>query len=127
MSSYGRWRLPHPTVFTPHGRITRNLPLSAARATPCYLVSAGWQLTQGGFCHVLARLHPLGPRGRGRQAHHTRLAFDFLLSLLAEGWSHDQVLEKYPQLTPDALRAVFAFAAESLGDETVYSRDLGTV
>lgn len=51
----------------------------------------------------------------------TRLAVDFLLGLLAAGWSEQQVLENYPSLTPDALRAVFAFAAESLSEEGVYS------
>jgi uncharacterized protein (DUF433 family) len=43
----------------------------------------------------------------------------------AEGWSTDQVLDNYPQLTPEALRAVFAYASEVLHDETLYSVDLG--
>lgn len=55
----------------------------------------------------------------------TRLAVDFLLGLLAEGWSQEQMLENYPQLTPEALRAVFAYASEALHDETFYSVDLG--
>jgi uncharacterized protein (DUF433 family) len=42
----------------------------------------------------------------------TRLGVDFLLGLLAGGWTPEQVLASYPQLTPEALRAVFAFAAE---------------
>lgn len=50
----------------------------------------------------------------------TRLAVDFLLGLLAAGWSEQQLLENYPNLTPDALRAVFAFAAESLSEEGMY-------
>jgi uncharacterized protein (DUF433 family) len=33
----------------------------------------------------------------------TRLTVDFLLSLFAEGWTQEQLLENYPQLTPDAL------------------------
>jgi len=55
----------------------------------------------------------------------TRLAVAFLLGLLAEGWSQEQVLANYPQLTAEALRAVFAFASETLHDETLYSLDLG--
>jgi uncharacterized protein (DUF433 family) len=55
----------------------------------------------------------------------TRLAVGFLLGLLAEGWSQEQLLENYPQLTPEALRAVFAFASETLHDETFYPVDLG--
>ena len=43
----------------------------------------------------------------------TRLAVDFILGLFAAGWTEQQVLEIYPTLTADAIRAVFAFAAES--------------
>lgn len=50
----------------------------------------------------------------------TRLTIDFLLGLFAAGWSPDQVLASYPQLTPDALRAVFAYAAEVLHDEAIH-------
>jgi uncharacterized protein (DUF433 family) len=46
----------------------------------------------------------------------TRLAADFLLGLFAAGWTQEQVLSSYPQLTPEALRAVFAFAAEVTRD-----------
>ncbi len=55
----------------------------------------------------------------------TRLAVHFLLGLLAEGWSAEEILDNYPQLTPDALRAVFAYASEALHDETCYPVDLG--
>ncbi|MEX2531655.1 MAG: DUF433 domain-containing protein [Gemmatimonadota bacterium] len=57
----------------------------------------------------------------------TGLAVDFILVLLAEGWSHEQVLGNYPQLTPEAFRAVFAFASETLHDEAFYSLDPGAV
>ena len=49
----------------------------------------------------------------------TRLAVDFVLGLLAEGWSRQQLQDNYPQLTDDALRAVFAYAAEILHDQTL--------
>jgi uncharacterized protein (DUF433 family) len=51
----------------------------------------------------------------------SRLAADFLLGLFASGWTHEQVLEGYPQLSADALRAVFAFAAEAMHDESFYA------
>ena len=35
----------------------------------------------------------------------TRLAVNFLLELFASGWTTAQVLESYPQLPPEALRA----------------------
>jgi uncharacterized protein (DUF433 family) len=47
----------------------------------------------------------------------TRLGVDFLLGLLAGGWTPEEVLASYPQLTGDGLRAVFAFAAEVLREE----------
>lgn len=51
----------------------------------------------------------------------TRLAADFILGLLAAGWTQEQVLENYPKLTPEALRAIFAFAAEVLREEALYA------
>lgn len=50
----------------------------------------------------------------------TRLAVDFILGLLADGWTEQQVLDNYPTLTVEGLRAVFAYAAESLRDEALY-------
>lgn len=35
-------------------------------------------------------------------------------------WTVEQVLENYPTLSEEAIRAAFAFAAETLGDESVY-------
>lgn len=51
----------------------------------------------------------------------TRLAVDFILGLFAAGWTEPLILENYPRLTPEALRAVFAFAAECLSEERVYT------
>ena len=50
----------------------------------------------------------------------TRLAVGFLLGLFAAGWTEAQVLDNYPNLSPEALRAIFAYAAEVLGDESWY-------
>ena len=50
----------------------------------------------------------------------TRLAGDFLLGLLAAGWTEVQIRENYPQVSPEALRAVFALAAETLAEEAFY-------
>ncbi|MEZ4706534.1 MAG: DUF433 domain-containing protein [Caldilineaceae bacterium] len=51
----------------------------------------------------------------------TRLSVDFILRLFGNGWTAEQVFDSYPQLTPAALQAVFAFAAESLSQETLYA------
>jgi uncharacterized protein (DUF433 family) len=50
----------------------------------------------------------------------TRLSVDFLLELLANGWSEEQLFDSYPNLTRDSLKAVFAFAAESTRDERAF-------
>lgn len=50
----------------------------------------------------------------------TRLAAEFLLGLFASGWTHAEVLDSYPQLSGDALRAVFAFAAETMREVSFY-------
>lgn len=42
----------------------------------------------------------------------TRLAVEFVLELFALGWTEEQVLESYPDLTQETLRAIFAYAAE---------------
>lgn len=51
----------------------------------------------------------------------TRLAVEFLLDLYRAGWTEKQLLKSYPTLTPEALRAVHAFAAESVREETLYA------
>ncbi len=56
----------------------------------------------------------------------TRLSVDFILSLFAEGWTESQVLENYPQIDMDDLKAVFAFAQACLAEEDyVALRKLG--
>ncbi|MCY2935690.1 MAG: DUF433 domain-containing protein [Planctomycetota bacterium] len=35
----------------------------------------------------------------------TRISVEFIIDLLAEGWSHQQVLENYPQITDDDIQA----------------------
>jgi uncharacterized protein (DUF433 family) len=47
----------------------------------------------------------------------TRIGVDFLLYLLASGWTDAQILEQYPQLKAEDLQAVFAFVRDCLKDE----------
>jgi uncharacterized protein (DUF433 family) len=51
----------------------------------------------------------------------TRLSVDFVLRLLANGWTGEQLLANYPRLTPEALQACFSFAAECLEEESFYA------
>ncbi len=50
----------------------------------------------------------------------TRIAVEFVLELLAEKWTYEQVLSNYPQLTEDDLQAALHYAVEMLKRERVY-------
>lgn len=50
----------------------------------------------------------------------TRLSVDFLVGLYSTGWTEQQILDNYPSLTVEGLRAALAFAAECLRDEAIY-------
>lgn len=54
------------------------------------------------------------PRVKG-----TRLTAEFLLSLKATGWRDAMILDSYPHLHEEDLRAVFAFA-QSLIEEKAF-------
>ena len=48
----------------------------------------------------------------------TRIGVEFVLDLLASGWSEAQILDSYPHLTQQDLQAVFAFVRDCMKDET---------
>ena len=50
----------------------------------------------------------------------TRLAVEFLLDLLAQGWTQQQILENYPGLTADDLSACLHYASNVVKSERVY-------
>ena len=50
----------------------------------------------------------------------TRIAVEFIVDLLAEGWTHEQVTSNYPQLTVEDLRAALRYASEVMKQERVY-------
>lgn len=50
----------------------------------------------------------------------TRLSVDFLLGLMAEGWTEQEIVEEYPGLTRDDLLACLAYAVEILRSEKVF-------
>ncbi|MBP7962435.1 MAG: DUF433 domain-containing protein [Caldilineaceae bacterium] len=51
----------------------------------------------------------------------TRLTVMFILDILAQGWSVDEILRNYPNLETDDIRACLAYASEVLSAEKVYS------
>jgi uncharacterized protein (DUF433 family) len=52
----------------------------------------------------------------------TRLAVEFIIDLLAQGWSEADILRNYPGLTHDDTRSVacLAYASQRLKAEKVY-------
>ncbi len=50
----------------------------------------------------------------------TRLAVEFILELLAERWTHEQILKSYSQLTGEDIWAVLSYASETIKQEKVY-------
>jgi uncharacterized protein (DUF433 family) len=51
----------------------------------------------------------------------TRLSVEFILGLFAAGWTEQQVLENYARLSPDALKAIFAFSGECMKKKTSHT------
>ncbi len=50
----------------------------------------------------------------------TRLAVEFIVELLSEGWTQQQILANYPGITLEDIQACLGYAAESLRAEKVY-------
>ena len=50
----------------------------------------------------------------------TRITVEFILELLANGWSYDEILENYPQLKKEDILEAIRYAVEVLKEERVY-------
>jgi uncharacterized protein (DUF433 family) len=55
----------------------------------------------------------------------TRLAVEFIIDLLAQGWTEKDILTNYPGVTPQDIQACLAYASETLKTEKVYTFPLG--
>ena len=49
----------------------------------------------------------------------TRIPVELLLHKLAEGASNEEILDAYPRLVTDDIRAALAYAADAIAHETV--------
>ena len=52
----------------------------------------------------------------------TRLSVEFLLGLYKAGWNETQILENYPQLKTEDLRALFEYLQDCIQDEFILIR-----
>jgi uncharacterized protein (DUF433 family) len=50
----------------------------------------------------------------------TRLAVEFIIEILANGWSHEDILKNYPGLTSEDILACLSYASAVLHAEKVY-------
>jgi uncharacterized protein (DUF433 family) len=50
----------------------------------------------------------------------TRLSVDFIIGLMADGWSEADILRNYPGLSREDLAACLAYARDVLKSEKVY-------
>jgi uncharacterized protein (DUF433 family) len=50
----------------------------------------------------------------------TRLAVEFILGLIAQGWSEQDIIENY-ELTSEQVRACVTYAQERLSEEKVFA------
>ena len=51
----------------------------------------------------------------------TRLAVEFVIDLLAQGWSEADILRNYPKLEHEDIQACLSYASTTLHAEKVYS------
>ena len=50
----------------------------------------------------------------------TRMAVEFVLDLLANGWSEAEIIKNYPRLTTEDIQACIGYASALLKSERVY-------
>ena len=50
----------------------------------------------------------------------TRIAVEFVVDLLARGWTSEEILQDYKQLTAPDIQACLSYASEMLKSERVY-------
>lgn len=51
----------------------------------------------------------------------TRLAVEFMIDLLAQGWTTDEILRNYPGITVADIQACLSYASAALKAERVYA------
>jgi uncharacterized protein (DUF433 family) len=51
----------------------------------------------------------------------TRLAVEFIIDLLAQGWSTDEILRNYPGISLEDIQVCLSYASTALKTEKVYA------
>lgn len=50
----------------------------------------------------------------------TRISVELILELFSKGWTQQQILDSYPSISSDSLRAVFAYLNECIQQELYF-------
>ena len=50
----------------------------------------------------------------------TRLSVEFIIGLMADGWTETDIIENYPGITHDDIIACLAYARDTLSSEKVF-------
>ena len=50
----------------------------------------------------------------------TRISVEFVIDLLGQGWTIEQILREYDHLTPEDIQACLAYASDLMKSERVY-------
>jgi uncharacterized protein (DUF433 family) len=51
----------------------------------------------------------------------TRISVEYILSLFAQGWTEQMILENYPRLSKESLQATFAYLKECMNDGLLFA------
>lgn len=51
----------------------------------------------------------------------TRISVEFVLELLANGWTYEEILKEYPQLKKEDIQAAIRYSLEIIKDEKTYA------
>ncbi len=54
----------------------------------------------------------------------TRLSVEFILELFANGATHEEIIQSYPQLSADALKEALTYAARSLKNDILLTTEI---
>ena len=50
----------------------------------------------------------------------TRLSVEFILERLATGWTEEEIIENYPSLTEESLKAVYSYVYDCMKDGLLF-------
>jgi uncharacterized protein (DUF433 family) len=50
----------------------------------------------------------------------TRISVEFIVGLLAQGWTFEEILKEYDHITREDVQACLAYAHQILADERIY-------